>query len=166
MVENTGVCPKTEAEETDNLPFIFGFFPYLLAHAHSLLTRHVTSFAANEKSSRNDFRVMVTLVDNDNLSLGQLAEMMQVKQPTLSRIIENLVTSGLVERRGSKKDRRAVEIRLSPAGKRAVKPLLKQAQSLNDDIVSKLGITDAENLVRILKRIVVMERARDSAAVE
>lgn len=158
MAGQTTRPPAKPPRCSDPSPFVFEFYPYLLAQAHSLLTRHVTRFAAEQNSSRNDFRVLVTLVDNNDLSLGQLAKMMQIKQPTLSRIIDKLVFAGLVERRESTDDRRAIKIRLSPLGQREAKPLLKQAQKFNDEIVSSLGAEDSEALKRILNRIIENER--------
>mgnify|MGYP001178879174 CR=1 FL=1 len=159
MTRKTGRARKSKAGPFGETPFVNEFFPYLLAHAHSLLTRHVTAFAAAENSSRNEFRVLVTLVGNDDLSLGRLAEMMQVKQPTLSRIIDKLVASGLVDRRESSDDRRSVKIRLSRLGRREVKPLLKRARTLNDGIISSLGAEDSKNLKRILERIIENEKS-------
>ena len=159
MPQKTGRAQKSKAEPAGEAPFVSDFFPYLLAQAHSLLTRHVTDFAAAENSSRNEFRVLVTLVGNDDLSLGRLADMMQVKQPTLSRIIDKLVVSGLVDRAISSDDRRSVKIRLSRSGRREVKPLLRRARTLNDEIISSLGPQDSKNLKRILDRIIEIEKS-------
>jgi len=159
MVQKTGRAQKSIVESGGEAPFVSDFFPYLLAQAHSLLTRHVTAFAAAENSSRNEFRVLVTLVDNNDLSLGRLAEVMQVKQPTLSRIIDKLVDSSLVERTVSSDDRRSVRIRLSRSGRREVKPLLRRARTLNNKIISSLGPEDSKNLKRILDRIIENEKS-------
>ncbi len=66
---------------------------------------------------------------------------------------------GDVPIRQSAGDRRSIEIRLSPLGRREVKPLLKHAQKLNDEIFSSLGAEDSKALKRILKRIIENERA-------
>jgi|SRR5262252_2610214 len=51
-------------------------------------------------------------------TLGELAGAEQVKPPTMSRVVEGLVSRGLAERVPSPEDRRAVRIATTPKGRR------------------------------------------------
>lgn len=53
-----------------------------------------------------------------SLSLNELAELLNLENSTMSRTVNNLVTSGLAERLADAKDRRYVTISLTEEGKR------------------------------------------------
>ena len=140
--------------------FVDDFLPYLLSHAYSLLARRISMFAEQEQVSMNEFRVLITLIGNDGLSLRQLAEMMQVKQPTLSRIVDGMVESGMLNRRSAKGDRRRIEIRLTAAGLDKVTPLLHHAKDFEKEALADLGAQDSATLKQILRKLIGGERAR------
>ena len=58
------------------------------------------------------------LVFGGPMTLGQLAGIEQVKPPTMSRIVNGLEKSRLVERLTDSKDARRVRIRATPSGER------------------------------------------------
>lgn len=152
-----------QAVDTDQDSFVEDFLPYLLSHAYSLLARRINSIAEKEAVSVNEFKVLSTLIGNDGLSLRQLAEMMQVKQPTLSRIVDSMVDSELLTRRDAAGDRRRIEIRLTEAGLNLVKPLLHHAKDVEEDALAALGAKDTETLKRILGKLIEYERSRKSS---
>ena len=140
--------------------FVDDFLPYLLSHAYSLLSRRLNSIAREESVSMNEFKVLTTLIGNDGLSLRQLAEMMQVKQPTLSRIVDSMVESGVLTRQDAAGDRRRIEIGLTKVGLSLVKPLLVLAKDAERGAQTKLGPKDTDSLKRILRKLIESESSR------
>ena len=51
------------------------------------------------------------------LSLGQLAQAEQVRAPSMSKVISALVRAGLVRRQVDARDRRAIRLEATPAGR-------------------------------------------------
>jgi DNA-binding MarR family transcriptional regulator len=140
-------------------PFVDEFYFYLLIHAHALLSKRVDLFTSKEKVSRNEFKVLLTMVGNPGISLGHLAETMQVKQSTLSRIVDPMVDNGLIKRKPAQGDRRALELDLTKKGCAKAAPLLDHGAELNTCVEEMLGPQDSKHLKRILKRIINHERS-------
>jgi MarR family transcriptional regulator, organic hydroperoxide resistance regulator len=156
----TSIAKQNSAEQTasEQEPFIDEFYFYLLIHAHSLLSKHVDVYTAEENVSRNEFKVLVSMVGNPGLSLGQLAEIMQIQQSTLSRMIDRMVGVGLIERKAARGNRRSLALNLTSQGKAKAAPLVKHGTTLNTYIETVLGPKDSGDLKRILKRIISNER--------
>jgi DNA-binding MarR family transcriptional regulator len=136
---------------------IHEYLPYLLAHASILVSRQVDEIAAAENISRNECKVLLTLINHDGVSLNELAEIMIIKQPTLSRIIEAMVEAELVERRVVREDRRAVNISLTDAGRKKAEPLLLHARKMDAGIAQKLGEGEAIALKQLLNQLIKVE---------
>lgn len=134
------------------------YLPYLLAHASALVSRQIDDMAALENLSRNETKVLLTLSGDqrrrEGLSLNQLAAIMLVKQPTLSRVVDGMVTAGLVERRTVDADRRSVDITLTNAGRRKAAPVLAHAQALDGQFRTQLGSAEAGALIALLNQLI------------
>jgi DNA-binding MarR family transcriptional regulator len=157
------IAPIAKQNSADQMaseqePFIDEFYFYLLIHAHSLLSKHVDGFTAEENVSRNEFKVLVSMVGNSGISLGQLAEIMQIQQSTLSRMIDRMVDVELIERKAARGNRRSLALDLTSRGKAKAAPLVEHGTALNTYIESVLGPQDSSDLKRILKRIISNER--------
>jgi len=64
--------------------------------------------------------VSVLVFGGRPLSLGELAEAEQVKDPTMSRIVSGMIRAGLAKRQVSKEDRRRLVISATEKGTRAL----------------------------------------------
>lgn len=64
------------------------------------------------------WRVLSALATRDGQTVGQIAEFAVLDRSGLGRLLEQMEADGLVERTGAPDDRRAVLIRLSPAGRK------------------------------------------------
>jgi DNA-binding MarR family transcriptional regulator len=90
-------------------------------------------------------------------TMGELAEVEQVKPPTMSRIVEGLVRQNLAERATEAGDRRSLRIAATTKGRRLllagrnrrVRALAKRLEQLKDDDLCILQAA-AETLGRIL----------------
>jgi DNA-binding MarR family transcriptional regulator len=69
--------------------------------------------------------VLATLGDGPE-TIGRLAELEGVAQPTLTRMVERLETEGLVRRERSQRDGRVVLVQLTPSGKSALTALRRR----------------------------------------
>lgn len=64
------------------------------------------------------WRVLSALAARDGHTVGQIAEFAVLDRSGLGRLLEQMEADGLVERTSAPEDRRAMLIRLSPAGKK------------------------------------------------
>jgi DNA-binding MarR family transcriptional regulator len=138
------------------------FLPYLLGHASNLISRQIDEIAAAEKMSRNECKVLLTLIDHEGVSLNELAGLMIIKQPTLSRIVETMVDAGWVNRAAVAKDRRAVDIRLTRSGIKKAQPLLSHARKMDDLLKKDLGGVASKKLKKLLLQLIETHNISDS----
>jgi len=102
------------------------------------------------------FRVLAYLGNNEGASLSEVAEHVGLRLPSMSTLVDGLVTRGLVLRSASVKDRRRVALCLTPRGRstwtaarRATQArLAKQLATLSPE--QQTTVTDAMGALRAL----------------
>jgi len=100
----------------------------------------------------------LTLIDNEGVSLNELADLMIIKQPTLSRIVETMVDAGWLDRAVVARDRRAVNIRLTRSGIKKAQPLLLHARKMDDLLKRNLGNVTSKQLKRLLVQLIKTQK--------
>ncbi|MBS3177985.1 MULTISPECIES: MarR family winged helix-turn-helix transcriptional regulator [unclassified Pseudoclavibacter] len=81
------------------------------------------------------YLVMLGLWEDDGQTLGQLARALHLEPATLSPLVKRLEASGLITRNRRPADERAVEIRLTDAGR----GLRRKAEEVPVKVVAELG---------------------------
>jgi DNA-binding MarR family transcriptional regulator len=84
-------------------------------------TRHSIRLPTTEKHSFTTLSVLHTLVHKGPMRLTALKVTEQITQPAITQLVTRLERDGLVERRPDPEDRRAVLVRVTPAGARIVR---------------------------------------------
>jgi DNA-binding MarR family transcriptional regulator len=98
------------------------------------------------------FQVLEPLLDGACHS-GALAEQGGVTAPTATRMIDGLVTRGIVVREPDPTDRRAVLVSLTPEGKRAMKAKLAKVSAARKSIAAAFADDEQELVADILQRL-------------
>ena len=97
--------------------------------------------------------VLVALAEADTMSVGDLAEALKVRPPTISKTLQRLTAQGLVERRDSESDSRRTSVTLTKEGKRRAKALESRLDMMEAEILAPLDEKDARRLRKLLKRV-------------
>lgn len=97
------------------------------------------------------YLVMLALWEREPRSVRNLSDTLALEPATLSPLLKRLEATGYVERRRSTADERALEVRLTEAGRE----LRTEAEKIPRSIVTRLGIplSELENLRDSLQRI-------------
>src|SRR4051812_16308448 len=82
-----------------------------------------------------------------------LARSLGIEGPTLTRHLDNLEESGLVERRRSEEDRRAVRVAVTPAGEAAYASLLGEVAGVNRRLLDGISAEEQAQLRDLLGRL-------------
>lgn len=88
-------------------------------------------------------------------SIGGLAAIEQVRQPTMTRIVQGLERAGLARRRPDPDDRRAVRVSATPVGRKLLQAARRRRVRRLEQLMSEVG--DAE-LRRLERGLQVLER--------
>ena len=105
----------------------------------------------------SQFALLGAFDDAQERQVGELAEAAGVAGPTATRMLDGLERRGIVERRPSESDRRAVTVRLTRDGRRLVerkRKLSREARRALYDSLTPSERTQAEHLLRRLAAVI------------
>lgn len=125
------------------------YVPYLLSRAGVSLAHNFSRELDAFGISLPMWRVMAALLDEGEQRLGDLARLTAIELSTLSRIAASMEAKGLVTRRRSGQDARAVLIALTGDGRRTAETIVPRA--LDSESAAVAGMSDEE--VRTLKHL-------------
>ena len=107
-------------------------FAFTLNDVARLLRTYADHRAAAFGITRAQWAVMARLDRQEGLKQSELAEMLDLQPITLTRLLDRLGDSGLIERRPDPQDRRAKRLFLTPAAR----PLLERLGGLAEELMS------------------------------
>ena len=140
--------------------FVDDYLAYLLARASHLISSEFHAVVEASGLSLMEWRVMASLSGKDALSVGELADIVLAKQPTVTKLVGRMAKAGWVQRSDATHDKRQSLVRLTPLGRRKVKPLLVQAQAheaaVLDDVMAELGAVEVRQFKRVLERMIAV----------
>jgi DNA-binding MarR family transcriptional regulator len=134
--------------------FVDDFLSSLLVRASHAISEEFIREIEKQKLAITEWRVLATLSDGDGLTIGQLADMVIAKQPTVTKIIDRMAESGLVERRIGQIDKRQTTIYTTDMGRELVKDLLRKAKVVESSALKGFSETEVESLKVTLRRMI------------
>ncbi|HEY4774600.1 MAG TPA: MarR family transcriptional regulator [Xanthobacteraceae bacterium] len=118
---------------------------FLLSDVARLLRTYADQEARQFGMTRAQWAVLFRLERVEGLKQSELADMLDIQPITLTRLIDRLCDSGLIERRGDPHDRRAKRLFLTPAAR----PML-----------DRLAVVSAELMANVLAGLAPPARAQ------
>src|SRR2546421_12688576 len=89
----------------------------LLSHTQHHLTTRVAAALRKQRSSLEEWRVLSLLADGAGHSMSEVAEFALMPAPSVTKLIDRMVSTNLVYRRADPADRRRVLVFLSARGR-------------------------------------------------
>jgi DNA-binding MarR family transcriptional regulator len=136
--------------------FVDDYLAYLLARASHLISSEFHVVVEASGLSLMAWRVMASLSGKDALSVGELADIVLAKQPTVTKLVGRMEEAGWVKRCDATHDKRQSLVSLTAAGRRKVKPLLALAQAHESQVTADIGAAEVAQLQRALERMIAM----------
>jgi DNA-binding MarR family transcriptional regulator len=125
-----------------------------LAHALSRAERSVTRQLAramdDEGCTVEDSRILLLLADGRGHTMTEVAEFALLPAPSVTRLIDRMVTDGLVHRTADPTDRRRVLVRLTPRGRALERRLDEIVQREQLALLADAEPADTERLLGLL----------------
>lgn len=129
------------------------FLPYLLNRAGLrigvMFSRDIEDFEVTLPM----WRVLVELWHNGDHRLGELAEGTSIDLSTLSRLLVTMQRKGLIVRRKSGLDGRALSLTLTPRGMELTERIVPHALHYEDIAMRRLSERDVAKLKELLKTV-------------
>ncbi|NOJ41941.1 MarR family winged helix-turn-helix transcriptional regulator [Bradyrhizobium australiense] len=101
-----------------------------------------------------EYAILVAVRDNRTVTQSELAGVLKIQLPNLVKILSRMEETGILKRKRSARDRRAVELSLSAAGERRADEASRLGESFNARTLSALSKTEQTAFLQMLARLV------------
>ncbi|HEX3859490.1 MAG TPA: MarR family transcriptional regulator [Pseudolabrys sp.] len=125
-------------------------FAFTIMDVARMLRTYADQRARQFGISRAQWVVLIRIDRTQGLKQSELAEILDLQPISLTRLLDRLAESGLIERRADPNDRRANRLVLTPAAK----PMLDRLAALGADMMETvLDGLDVKSIERTLKEL-------------
>ena len=126
---------------------------FLLSDTARLLRTCADQKARQFGMTRAKWAVLFRLERAEGLKQAELADILEVQPITLTRLIDRLCESGLIERRSDPSDRRAKRLFLTPAAKPVMERLSVVSEKMMANVLAGLDQRERKAMVASLTTI-------------
>jgi MarR family transcriptional regulator, transcriptional regulator for hemolysin len=135
-------------------------FAFILNDVARMLRTYADHKAAQFGITRAQWVVLARLDRSEGLKQSELAEILDLQPISLTRLLDKLCESGLIERRADPIDRRAKRLFLTPAAR----PLLEKLGGLGEELMATaLSGVERESVQEMIGKLgVVKENLRQA----
>ena len=96
---------------------------------------------------------MIALDRQDGQTPGQLAGLIGVRPPTVTKTINRLQAQGFLEKRGSETDARQAHVFLTPSGREMIRAIERSLRKTEKQAFKGLDKKEQKTLARLLSRV-------------
>ena len=133
-----------------NEPPITNYLAYLLAQANRQVTAQLAEALNDEGVQIEHWRILEVLSDEQGRSMGELAELVLMNHPALTKTIDRMVSNGFVHRRADAQDSRRVLVYITDHGVELVGRLKECVDQHHEALNAAVGSKKAEQLKKLL----------------
>jgi|SRR5579875_2814756 len=124
---------------------------HLLSQAERQVTQRLREMLLAEGCSLERWRVLQLLGDGKSHSMSELAEFALLPAPTLTRLIDRMVSDNLLYRRIDERDRRRTLVHLTQRGEALCRRVTKAVQRHHTELAAAVG--DSAYFGEVLQRL-------------
>jgi MarR family transcriptional regulator, transcriptional regulator for hemolysin len=129
-------------------------FAFTINDVARMLRTYADYKASQFGITRAQWVVLARLDRFEGLKQSELAEMLDLQPISLTRLLDRLCDSGLIERRADPTDRRAKRLFLTPAAR----PLLEQLGDLGEELMTTALIgVERETVERMVAQLAIVK---------
>lgn len=127
---------------------------YVLAQAHRNVHQKLEKQLRIEGMQVEHWRILDVLSDEKGRSMGDLAEVVLMNHPALTKMLDKMVANGLIMRSLDPADQRKVLVFVTNTGLELHQKLNAHAVRLHDEFASNIGSKKLRHLKELLNEII------------
>lgn len=136
---------------------------FLLRRAHKLMSQQAEQIFAGRDLTLSQW-IVLRLIDEGRVATpGEAARMLGHNTGATTRLIDQLESQGLLERKREAGDRRLVSLALTADGKRMAKTWEGEMAGFFDELLAEFSPAEIETLTGLMGRLVDRLEARDTS---
>ncbi len=144
--------PVPDSDQND-WPVTYEMLPYLMNRVTGRVNQLWVKTLREHGLTVGRWQVLSVLSRFDGSRIGTIADLSGGEQPAVSRVIDQMERDGLVARRPSLHDSRAVEVWITGRGREITTALMPEAEAFVHRMFRKLSPTDIRRLTEMLERL-------------
>ena len=129
---------------------IDNYISYALAAAHRSINQSLSVRLKKHGLQIEAWRVMELLDQDDRLTMGELARRGLINPPTLSKLVDRMVSNGLVHRQVSPGDQRQINLLLTDYGRKMMLQVRSEVEEQERRIAGMFEAQESQKLVEML----------------
>ncbi len=122
------------------------YISYALAAAHRKLHTELSQKLKALNVQVETWRVLQSLRASEGITMRELAEVVLMNPPTLTKLVDRMVADGLVQRQLSPIDQRRVQLALTDLGLSLSEKIALHVEEQDDRIIEAIGSEKARLL--------------------
>lgn len=130
------------------------YLAYLLASASRSMRIGLGNCIRDEEFTEEHWRILRVLSDEQGRSMGELAELVLLNGPALTKNMDKLVSRGVVQRAADEFDNRKVLVFISDLGLEVVGRLSEHIDAHHRSLEDALGPRKTQQLKRLLESFI------------
>lgn len=130
------------------------YISYALAAAHRKLHIELSQKLKALNVQVEAWRVLQSLRASEGITMRELAEVVLMNPPTLTKLVDRMVADGLVQRQLSAVDQRRVQLALTDLGIDLSDKISLHVEEQNDRIIQTIGSERAKLLREALDTLI------------
>src|SRR4051794_35379086 len=150
-------APITEVR-TDRADFVAAPYrrvpAYLIRRLQMIATSIIAEAFEGEDMSLSEWAVLTIISNHPDIDQSRLAETVSIDRVNTGRLVDQLESKDLIERRFDEADRRVWRLRCTRRGLQTRKRLLPRALAGQDKLLAGLGPRDREVFINLMVQIV------------
>jgi DNA-binding MarR family transcriptional regulator len=137
-----------------NQPLLMQELAQALTRAERFMTRQLSVALEEEGCTVEQWRILLLLGDGRGHPMSEIAEFALVPAPSLTRLVDRMVTDGLVHRRADPRDRRRVLVHVTPRGRQLHRRLDERLEREQRALLAGAEPVEARRLLGLLAGLV------------
>jgi DNA-binding MarR family transcriptional regulator len=126
---------------------------FLIKRCGVLMTQLAERAFGTEPITFTQWMVLMRVGSQAHMSATQLSEELGHDMGALTRVVDTLERRGLLQRERSARDRRAVEIAITAAGRRQAESGKREVVELLNEVVQPFSEQEVDTLIALLQRM-------------
>jgi DNA-binding MarR family transcriptional regulator len=128
---------------------------FLIKRCGVLMQQHAEARFAQLPITFTQWMVLATLLRAEWVSASQLSAELGHDMGALTRVVDGLERRGFVRRERSVRDRRSVEIAITPAGRKQAQTGKGLLVDLLNELIAPLAVKEVDELIGLLQRLML-----------
>ncbi|WP_255428181.1 MarR family winged helix-turn-helix transcriptional regulator [Ramlibacter cellulosilyticus] len=126
----------------------------MLAQAHDRIASEFHAVAAEHGVGPSEWRVLATLASGEATGISRLAQIIVMKQPTVTRLLDRMQAAGHVQRVPHDGDRRITLVSITERGQQLTDKLVPLALEHEARVLAPFGAEGADALKLSLRQLI------------